>query len=61
MTTIGQRRDEIMDLMGADNWGMVTGAFENCATVGEIEFELDEMFPGDDNAQLARDIYEELQ
>ena len=55
-----QRRDSIMELVGADNWGMVAEAFGG-KSADDVEFELDEMFPGDDNAQLARDIYEELQ
>ena len=53
------RRDEIIDQLGADDWEMVAGAYDEMS-VDDIEVELDEMFD-DDNSQLANDIYEELQ
>ena len=56
-----KRRDSIMELVGADDWGMVQGAFDGCESADDIEFELDEMFLDDDNAELAQMIYEELQ
>ena len=54
-----QRRDSIMELVGADDWGMVGGAFGG-KSADDIEFELDEMYAEDDNAELAEMIYEEL-
>lgn len=55
-----QRRDSIMELVGADNWGMVAEAFGG-KSADDVEFELDEMYLEDDNAELAQMIYEELQ
>ena len=52
-------RDEIMDRTGADEWDWVEKAFSG-RTADEIHAELDEMFPEDDNAALAGEIYHPL-
>lgn len=53
-------RDEIMDRVGAYTWDGIKGTWGG-ATLEGIKYELDAMFPTDDNEALAKAIYDELQ
>lgn len=57
MTT--KRQTEIIDQVGADDWDAIIEAFGG-GTVGEIENTLDDMFPDDNNGELAQMIYNEV-
>ena len=52
-------RNEIIEHMGADNWEMVLYHFSG-DTLSEIMNTLNDMFPHDDNAELAEAIFFEL-
>ena len=52
-------QDYIIDHVGAENWDAVIEAFEG-GTLAEIKSTLDDMFPSDDNSELAEKIYNEL-
>ena len=54
-----QEQDYIIDHVGADNWAMVESEFTGQSTT-EILATLNEMFPTEDNADLAERIHEEL-
>ena len=52
-------RDEIMSRLGAENWQMVVQAYGDYHRTAILE-ELNELFPTDNNAELAFAIYKEL-
>ena len=52
-------RNEIMELTGAEEWEWVVEAFENKSAL-DVEAELDQMFPAEDNVKLAEAIVEAL-
>ena len=52
-------RDEIIDELGAENWEMVAREFE-FKTRLKTKRVLDEMFPTEENGELAKAIFEEL-
>jgi hypothetical protein len=54
-----KNQDYIIDHVGAENLEMVVEMFDGKNT-RKILCELDEMFPADDNAKLAKMIYNEL-
>ncbi len=54
-----QERDELTDLVGADNWQMVVDEFGGMQE-NEILAELDKLFPADFNEPLAARLSAEL-
>ena len=48
-------RDDIMDLLGANNWQQVAEEFTHLR-FDEIKESLDKIFPDDDNSELAQAI-----
>ena len=54
-----QEQDEIIELVGAENWQMVVDEFGG-KTVLQIKAILDEMFPTEDNRKLTQCIFNEL-
>ena len=54
-----QERDELTDLVGADNWQMVVDEFGGMQE-NEILAELDKLFPADFNEPLSARLSAEL-
>lgn len=54
-----QTQDQIIDQVGADNWGAVEDEFAGMTTE-EVNARLDEIFPTEDNTKLAQMITDEL-
>ena len=54
-----QAQDEIIDSVGADNWQQVVDEYAGRPAI-EINVLLNEMFPTEDNGDLAERIYQEL-
>lgn len=53
-----QNQDEIVELMGADNWHQVVNEYKGM-TVEEIKAECDYMWPQEENnAEFAQRVYE---
>lgn len=53
------KQDEIIDRVGAENWEAVLEAFEG-GSLEEITATLNDMFPTEDNSELAQMIFDEL-
>ena len=56
---MNSKQERIVELTGADDWQDVVAAFDEL-NVDEIGAEIDRMFPNDENAELAQDIFDEL-
>ena len=54
-----QKRDEIIDRVDADNWEAVLEAFEG-GSLEEITATLNDMYPTEDNGELAQMIFDEV-
>jgi hypothetical protein len=52
--------DELIDRLGADNWGQVAECFEGIAGYDAVKAKLDTIFELDDNAELAQGLTEAL-
>jgi hypothetical protein len=57
---MNERQEYIVEQLGANNWQEIVGRLGGLSSVELVKAELDYMFPSDDNAELARAIFEEV-